>query len=191
MTNYALNILSNYRTYLKKHFPQSFSYVLNGELFIKISNTNLKKLIIFLNLHTQSQFKILSDICATDSPWKKNRFEIFYNLLSIHFNSRITLITNLKEQDSIESIQNIYKVASWFERELWDMFGIFFFNNSDLRRILTDYGFKGHPLRKDFPLTGFIEVRYFHIEKRILVEEVSLTQDYRTFYFNNTWSKNI
>jgi NADH:ubiquinone oxidoreductase subunit C len=191
MKNYSLLVLSNYRTYLKKMFPQSFTYILNGELFIKIAFFDLKKVITFLNLHTQSQYKILSDICATDFPWKKNRFELFYNLLSITFNSRITIITSLKEQDSIESLQDIYKVASWFERELWDMFGIFFSNNTDLRRILTDYGFKGHPLRKDFPLTGFIEVRYFHIEKRILVEEVSLTQDYRTFYFNNTWSKNI
>lgn len=191
MKNYSLSVLSNYRTYLKKIFPQSFTYILNGELFVKIASFDLKNFITFLNLHTQSQYKILSDICATDFPWKKNRFELFYNLLSITFNSRITVITSIKEQDSIESIQDIYKVASWFERELWDMFGIFFSNHTDLRRILTDYGFKGHPLRKDFPLTGFIEVRYFHIEKRILVEEVSLTQDYRTFYFNNTWSKNI
>ena len=91
----------------------------------------------------------------------------------------------------VESLTNIYSVSGWFEREIWDLFGIYFYNHTDLRRILTDYGFKGHPLRKDFPLTGYTEVRYSHIEKRILVEEVSLTQDYRTFYFNNPWNKNI
>lgn len=172
-------------------FPQTLSYILNGELFIKVPVKDIKKVVFFLNHHTQSQFKILSDICAIDYPWKKNRFEIFYNLLSISYNSRITLITKLEEFISPESISSIYSVANWFERELWDMFGIFFLNHGDLRRILTDYGFKGHPLRKDFPLTGYVEVRYFQIEKRILVEEVSLAQDYRTFYLNNSWNTTI
>lgn len=191
MKSNLTTILTNYRNYLKKIFPQSLSYVLNGELFIKIPLNTLTKLIFFLKNHSQSQYKVLSDICAVDYPWKKNRFEIFYNILSITFNSRITVIINVDEQNSIESLVNIYNVAGWFEREVWDMFGIYFFNHPDLRRILTDYGFKGHPLRKDFPLTGYTEVRYSHIEKRILVEEVSLTQDYRTFYFNNSWNKNI
>jgi NADH:ubiquinone oxidoreductase subunit C len=184
-------LLTNFRDYLKKNFPQSLSYVLNGELFIKIPFQKLSKFLFFLKQHTQCQYKILSDICAVDYPWKKNRFELFYNLLSLTFNSRITVILNIDEQTSVESITNIYNVSGWFEREIWDLFGIFFYNNKDLRRILTDYGFKGHPLRKDFPLTGYTEVRYSHIEKRILVDEVSLTQDYRTFYFNNSWSKNI
>jgi len=184
-------VLINYRDYLKKLFPQTFSYILNGELFIKLPHFKLQKFCIFLRNHTQSQFKILSDICAVDYPWKKNRFEIYYNVLSLTFNARITLLISIDEQTPVASISNVYSAAAWFEREIWDLFGIYFLNHIDLRRILTDYGFKGHPLRKDFPLTGYTEVRYFHIEKRILVEEVSLTQDYRTFYFNNSWNKNI
>lgn len=184
-------ILTNYRDYLKRIFPQNLSYILNGELFIKIPQNKLKILSFFLRNHSQSQYKILSDICVVDYPWKKNRFEIFYNLLSITFNSRINLIINVNEHYAIESISNFYSVAGWFEREIWDMFGIYFWNHLDLRRILTDYGFKGHPLRKDFPLTGYTEVRYFYNEKRILVEEVSLTQDYRTFFFNNSWNQII
>jgi len=189
--NSSLNLLINYRNYIKKIFPCTLSYILNGELFLKISFKNISKLFFFLHNHSQSQYKILSDICAVDYPWKKNRFEIYYNILSITFNTRLTIITTVNEKNNVESISNLYKVASWFEREIWDMFGIFFSNHNDLRRILTDYGFKGHPLRKDFPLTGFTEVRYYHNEKRILVEEVSLTQDFRTFYFANTWSKQI
>ena len=184
-------VLINYRDYLKKLFPQTFSYILNGELFIKLPHFKLQKFCIFLRNHTQNQFKILSDICAVDYPWKKNRFEIYYNVLSLTFNARITLLISIDEQTPVASISNVYSAAAWFEREIWDLFGIYFLNHIDLRRILTDYGFKGHPLRKDFPLTGYTEVRYFHIEKRILVEEVSLTQDYRTFYFNNSWNKNI
>lgn len=191
MTNNISNILLIYRDYLKKIFPQTIGYIINGELIIKIPVKKLTKILNFLKNHTQSQFKVLSDICAVDYPWKKNRFEIIYNILSISFNSRITLITNTNEKIFVDSIVDIYKAAGWFEREIWDLFGIYFLKHPDLRRILTDYGFKGHPLRKDFPLTGFIEVRYINNAKRILAEEVSLAQDYRTFYFNNNWNKII
>lgn len=189
MAQNLLNILILYRDYLKKLFPQTISYIINGELIIKVPQNKIKKILNFLKNHTQSQYKILSDICALDYPWKKNRFEIVYNILSISYNSRLTLSTSVDEKTSVESITSIYSVAGWFEREIWDMFGVYFKGNSDLRRILTDYGFKGHPLRKDFPLTGFIEVRYINNEKRILAEEVSLAQDFRTFYFNNNWNK--
>ena len=97
-------------------------------------------------------------------------------------------VISVDEKTPVDSCVNVYSTAGWFEREVWDMFGIFFIENSDLRRILTDYGFKGHPLRKDFPLTGFTEIRYYDFEKRIILEEVSLAQDYRTFYFDNTWN---
>ena len=189
MKNNTANILSIYRDYLKKLFPQTIAYVINGELIIKVPCKKIKNILNFLKNHTQSQFKILSDICAVDYPWKKNRFEIIYNILSIAYNTRLTLILFLEEKSTVDSIVSIYSAAGWFEREIWDMFGIFFLGHHDLRRILTDYGFKGHPLRKDFPLTGFIEVRYVSNEKRILAEEVSLAQDYRTFYFNNNWNK--
>lgn len=184
-------LCTDFRDYLKNNFPTSLGYILNGELFIKIPLNNFKNFMLFLKKHSHTQYKILSDICAIDYPWQQNRFEIFYNLLSISFNARLTVIIQTNEQNPVESISDIYSAAGWFEREIWDLFGIYFSNHTDLRRILTDYGFKGHPLRKDFPLTGYTEVRYFHNEKRILVEEVSLTQDYRLFYFNNSWNKNI
>ena len=168
-------------------FPQSFFYFLNGELYAKLHGNNLNKFIFFFKHHSQGQYKILSDICAIDYPWKKARFELYYNILSLDFNSRINVIVTLGEQDIIGSLENIYKVAGWFEREIWDMFGIFFSQNMDLRRILTDYGFKGHPLRKDFPMTGYTEVHYSHIEKRVCIEEVNLMQEYRTFTFKNSW----
>lgn len=189
MTQNLLNILILYRDYLKKLFPQTTGYIINGELIIKVPQNKIKKILSFLKNHTQCQYKVLSDICALDYPWKKNRFEIVYNILSIAYNSRLTLNITVDEKTSVESITSVYSVAGWFEREIWDMFGVYFKGNSDLRRILTDYGFKGHPLRKDFPLTGFIEVRYINNEKRILAEEVSLAQDFRTFYFNNNWNK--
>ena len=189
MAQNLLNILILYRDYLKKLFPQTIGYIINGELIIKVPQNKIKKFLNFLKNHTQSQYKVLSDICALDYPWKKNRFEIVYNILSIACNARLTLSISVDEKTSVESVTSIYSVAGWFEREIWDMFGVYFKGNSDLRRILTDYGFKGHPLRKDFPLTGFIEVRYINNEKRILAEEVSLAQDFRTFYFNNNWNK--
>ena len=185
------HLFANFRNYLKFLFPQSLSYIINGDLYVKIPSSKLFQFSTFLNLHSNAQYKVLTYICAIDFPWKKKRFQVFYNLLSIRFGSRINVFVEVDEQTSIKSVFPIFKVAGWFEREVWDMFGIYFTDNPDLRRILTDYGFKGHPLRKDFPMSGYTEVRYFHNEKRILVEEVSLTQDYRTFYFNNSWHINI
>ena len=188
LQNNVKKILYNYNIYLKNLFPDIISYIIYGELVIKTKAQNITKLLKFLKNHTNSRYQILSDLCAVDFPQKKRRFEIVYNLLSIDFNSRITVIITATENNPVESCSEIYKVAGWFEREILDLFGIFFLNHKDLRRILTDYGFKGHPLRKDFPLTGFTEVRYFDTEKRVILEEVSLAQDYRTFYFDNTWN---
>lgn len=144
---------------------------------------NLYNLMFFLKKHTQSQFKLLSDMCTVDYPWKLNRFEVFYNILSIVFNCRLTISVNSNEQKALYSIRSLFSVSGWFERESWDLFGIYFQNNTDLRRILTDYGFKGHALRKDFPQLGFVETRYFQIEHRMLFEEISLEQDARIFNF--------
>ena len=187
MKNNLSRILTIYRDYLKKIFPQLIGYVINGDLFIKIPSNKIINFLSFLKKHTLGQYEVLSDICALDYPWKKKRFEIIYNLLSTSYNTRLTLILSIEEEKFLETIKYIYKNADWLEREIWDLFGIFFINHKDLRRILTDYGFKGHPLRKDFPLTGFIEVRYYNIEKRILVEETSLSQKYRSYFFNNNW----
>ena len=187
--NDILNILLINRNYIKKLFPQSISYIINNELYLKIPFVKLLKIVIFLNKHTKMQFKILSDICSLDYPWKNKRFQLFYNLLSITYNYRFGIFFNINEKNFIDSINFIYKAAGWFEREIWDFHGIYFLGNNDLRRILTDYGFKGHPLRKDFPLSGFFEVRFLNNSKRIALEEVSLTQDFRIFYFNNNWNK--
>ena len=180
-------ILTEYNVYLKKTFPYLIGYVINGYLYINVSSKKLLNFLEFLIRHTAGQYDFLSTICAIDYPWKNKRFEILYHLLSINYNSRLTFIINVKENEFVETIKYFFSNANWIEREIWDLFGIYFFNNEDLRRILTDYGFKGHPLRKDFPLTGFIEARYCATEKRILIEETTLSQKHRIFFFNNNW----
>ena len=122
-----------------------------------------------------------------DYPSRALRFEVVYHLLSIHHNSRIRIKTPLDEMTPLDSIVEIYNSANWWERETWDMFGIFFSNHPDLRRILTDYGFEGHPLRKDFPLSGFVEVRYDDSEKRVITEPIEMTQEFRYFDFSSPW----
>lgn len=191
MKNSSQKLLLNYRDFLRNIFPQSIGYLVNNELIIKISPKKIKRVLTFLKNHTQCQFKILVDMCGVDYPEKKNRFEVIYNLLSISYNSRITVSVSVDEKTPIDSVTPIFSGADWLEREVWDMFGIFFLGHKDLRRILTDYGFKGHPLRKDFPLTGYVEVRYSDSEKRVITEEVSLTQDYRTFIFDNNWNTTL
>ena len=143
----------------------------------------------FLKNHINNQFKVLIDVTAVDFPSRALRFEIVYNLLSVSYNARIRIKTCLDETTSIASITELYSSAGWWEREVWDMFGIFFSNHPDLRRILTDYGFKGHPLRKDFPLTGFVEVRYDDSEKRVINEPVEITQEFRYFDFSSPWEQ--
>lgn len=174
--------------YLKKLFPFIKVYIFNDELILKIAPAALKNIMFFLKNQTNFQYKIISDICGIDYPEKKNRFEVVYNLLSIHHNSRITLTVSSRELVPLESITSIHKSADWLEREVWDMFGVFFVGHKDLRRILTDYGFKGHPLRKDFPLTGFTELRYNDFMKKINYDSVTLAQDYRIFIFNNNFT---
>lgn len=183
----TLKVFSNFQKYLQKIFPNILGYIINGELILIVPKDKIKNVFLFLKNNTHTQFKMLSDISGVDYPDKKNRFEVTYNLLSITYNSRISIITYVDELTATESITSIYKCANWFEREVWDMYGVFFYNNKDLRRILTDYGFKGHPLRKDFPLTGYVEVRYDELQKRVITEKVSLAQDYRDFSFNNNW----
>lgn len=158
-----------------------------NEIILEISAENILPVFLFLRDHTQSQYKILIDITAVDYPSRSQRFEIVYNLLSIQYNSRLRIKTFLDELTPIDSLIAIYSSANWFERETWDMFGVFFTQHPDLRRILTDYGFEGHPLRKDFPLTGFVEVRYDDTEKRVITEPLEMTQEFRYFDFANPW----
>ncbi len=159
----------------------------NGEVFIIIESNQAKPLIQFLKNNESFPFQLLVDLCCVDNLGTEKRYQIVYNLLSLTKNLRITVKTDLDEQNNIETISDIYSAANWYEREAWDMYGILFIGHPDLRRILTDYGFEGHPMRKDFPLTGFVEVRYDSEEKKVLYEKVKLAQDFRNFNFNSPW----
>jgi NADH/F420H2 dehydrogenase subunit C len=140
-----------------------------------------------LQNHSTTQYKMLIDVTAVDFPARSNRFEVVYHLLSLSQNKRIRVKVELEETSSIESVTSLYPSANWFERETWDMFGICFLNHPDLRRILTDYGFEGHPLRKDFPLTGYLEFKYDDTKKRVIAEPVQLSQQFRNFQFRSPW----
>ena len=165
-------------------------YTATNNIFLKINYSNLKYVGLFLKFHTNLLFKQLIDVSFIDYFERKYRYEIFYNLLSIQYNLRLILLSSIEENNIISSFTSLYPNANWYEREAWDMFGIYFSEHPDFRRILTDYGFKGHPLRKDFPMSGYIEVRYDAFLKRILYEGLSLTQEYRIFILDTSW-KNI
>ena len=142
-----------------------------------------------LKFHYKYQYKVLSSIAGIDFAHKKTRFQIAYDLLSLKYNSRMRVKILTEELTPVDSIENVYKAASWWECEVWDMFGVYFLNNQDLHRILTDYGFYGYPLRKDFPLSGFSEKRYNPIKDRIVSERVQLSQEYRYFELGSAWDK--
>lgn len=160
---------------------------LDSELTLKVAPDNLSKIVLFLKDHTGTQTKVLIDVTAVDYPGRERRFEVVYIFLSIQQNFRLRVKTEVDGLSPVDSIVNIFPAADWFERETWDMFGIFFSNHPDLRRILTDYGFDGHPLRKDFPLSGFLEYRYNDAKKRVICEPLQLTQELRFFDFTTPW----
>jgi NADH/F420H2 dehydrogenase subunit C len=147
----------------------------------------LTKLVLFLKYYTRAHFKQLSEITSVDFLDKKKRFEIVYILLSIRFNVRLKVKLYVDELTSVPSVVKVFSSAGWAERESWDMFGIFFTDNFDLRRILTDYGFEGYPLRKDFPLSGYVEVRYDSAKKRVVCEPLEMSQEFRLFDFTSPW----
>lgn len=191
INNNDTSILFNkYSMYLLKTLPCKNIIISKKELSLNIDATKIIPVFFFLKYHTNCQYKLISDICTIDYPSKINRFTLVYNLLSIRFNSRIRIKIMINELQSVNSITSIYKGASWWEREVWDLFGIFFNNHPDLRRILTDYGFEGHPLRKDFPLSGYLEVYYNELKKRVVYEPIHLSQKYRLFEFNVPWKNN-
>ncbi|KAM8938837.1 NADH dehydrogenase [ubiquinone] iron-sulfur protein 3, mitochondrial [Pelodytes ibericus] len=184
------NQLSAFGEYIAEILPKYVQQVqvsCYGELEIMIHPDGVVPVITFLRDHTNAQFKSLADLTAVDIPSRENRFEIVYNLLSLRFNSRIRVKTYADELSPIESIVPVHQAANWYEREVWDMFGVFFANHPDLRRILTDYGFEGHPFRKDFPLSGYVEVRYDDEVKRVVAEPVQLSQEFRKFDLNSPW----
>ena len=158
-----------------------------SQLFIDIDFQDIISTILFLKTNDKSKFKQLVDITAVDYPHKEKRFKIVYLLLSHENNFRIIVNTFIKENETVPSITKIFPSANWMEREIFDMYGIKFKDHPDLRRILTDYGFRGHPLRKDFPLTGHYEVRYSEDKKKVISEPVKLDQEYRNFDFESPW----
>ena len=159
----------------------------NGQLIVTARREGLIHLLQFVRDDSNCQFKMLADLCGADYPDRGERFEVVYNLLSLTHNQRIRIKVSTDEATPVPSATAIYSAAGWFEREAWDLYGIFFDDHPDLRRILTDYGFEGHPLRKDFPLTGYVEMRYDDEQKRVVYEPVKLAQDFRTFDFMSPW----
>lgn len=181
----------NYVLSLIKKLPSTINtvQVSSGELVIIVPHTLIYQVLSFLKYHTYTQYKILSDMTAIDFPEKEKRFELVYNLLSVSYNSRIRVKTYVNEMTALPTACTLYPCANWLEREIWDMYGIYFTQHQDLRRILTDYGFEGHPLRKDFPLNGYVSVRYDDINKIVVCEPTELTQEFRTFNFQTPWSR--
>jgi NADH-quinone oxidoreductase subunit C len=158
-----------------------------GELCLRVERTRLTEVLRFLRDDRQCRFAVLCDVCGVDFPDRPLRFEVVYNLLSLHYNLRIRVKVETDEEQPVPSATGIYSSANWWEREAWDMYGIYFADHPDLRRILTDYGFEGHPLRKDFPLTGYVELRYDEEQKRVVYEPVKLKQEFRSWDFLSPW----
>lgn len=159
----------------------------HGELNVDVALSSIVDFIDFLRADNSGRFSSLVDITAVDYPARPKRFDVVYHLLSMYQNHRIRLRVAVREEDMVPSISEVHPSANWFEREVFDMFGILFSGHPDLRRILTDYGFRGYPLRKDFPTTGYVEVRYDEEQKRVVYEPVKLVQEYRQFDFMSPW----
>ena len=161
--------------------------VANGELTIHVDIQRIVETLAFLRADSSCQFSLIVDITAVDWPGRTKRFDMVYHLLSMYQNRRIRLKAQVSEDEMVPSATSVFPGANWFEREVFDMFGIVFSGHPDLRRLLTDYGFRGHPLRKDFPLTGHNEVRYDEVQKHVIYEPVRLTQEWRQFDFLSPW----
>ncbi len=157
------------------------------ELVISVKPDDIAAVLQFLRDDRECECTTLIDLCGVDYPERPERFEVVYCLLSIRQNHRVRVKIAIEEDQIIPTVTNVFSVAGWLEREAWDMYGILFAGNPDLRRILTDYGFEGHPQRKDFPLTGYVELRYDEEQKRVVYEPVTLTQDYRSFDYLSPW----
>ncbi len=163
------------------------SKIVHNQLYITIDNEDLLDVVLFLKTNEDTKFKQLIDITAVDYPENSKRFKMVYLFLSHQFNQRIIVSILINENEVVPSLTKIFPSANWMEREVFDMYGVKFKDHPDLRRILTDYGFKGHPLRKDFPLTGHNEVRYSEDEKKVIYEPVKLEQNYRNFDYESPW----
>lgn len=161
--------------------------MINCELVLHAKREDIIKVLRFIRDDRECSCRMLMDITAVDYPDREERFEVVYQLLSLTQNHRIRVKVTTDENNAVPSVVNVFSAANWLEREVWDMYGIYFEDHPDLRRILTDYGFEGHPLRKDFPLTGYVELRYDEELRRVVYEPVKLTQDFRRFDFMSPW----
>ena len=158
-----------------------------GELTLVVQGPEIVRALTFLRDEPALLFKELVDLCGVDYPSRERRFDVVYHLLSVRHNQRLRVKVETDEATPVPSVRSVYPTADWFEREAWDMYGILFSGHPDLRRILTDYGFEGHPLRKDFPMTGYVEMRYDEEQKRVVYEPVQLRQDFRNWDFLSPW----
>ena len=174
---------------IKTAFPDAVhgTRLVLGELTVMIGRARIAEIALFLRDDPAWRFKILIDICGADYPERTERFEVVYHFLSVYENLRVRLKLSTDAASIVPSIVSVFPAANWYEREAYDLYGIFFEGHPDLRRLLTDYGFRGHPLRKDFPLTGFVEVRYDEEQKRVVYEPVKLPQEFRSFDFLSPW----
>ena len=186
MNNQALQELGEYLLASLPNDAERYQ-ISHGELTLWVARHSVPRVMTFLRDDSNCLFKMLIDVCGVDYPDREERFEVVYHLLSLKHNQRLRVKTTAGEDTPVPSIAGLYNSAGWFEREAWDLYGIYFADHPDLRRLLTDYGFEGHPLRKDFPLTGYVEVRYDNEQKRVVYEPVKLTQEFRSFDFESPW----
>ena len=180
-------MLENILSGIQENCKINDSLIKFGQIQISINSNDLITTLEFLKDNESCQYRQLTDIAGVDFPEREKRFDVIYHLLSFKHNVRIRVKTEISENAGIQSITQLFPAANWFEREAFDMYGIQFIDHPDLRRILTDYGFEGYPLRKDFPLTGNVEVRYDEMEKKVIYEPVKLQQDYRNFDTQSPW----
>ncbi len=182
--------LQKFGSYIESHLPNSLTAKVEergGELVMVVPAQELLSVLAMLRDDPHCLFRQLIDVCGVDFPEREKRFEVVYNLLSMKYNLRLRVVVQVGEEMLVPSASAVFSSANWYEREVWDMYGVYFSNHPDLRRILTDYGFEGHPQRKDFPLTGYVEVRYDEEQKRVVYEPVKLDQEFRSFDFESPW----
>jgi len=179
--------MNNKISNISKLIPIVGIYYLNKEYSIVVTQKNLLTCLNFLKNHINYKFSVLSCVSGVDIVTSEYRFAVVYDLLSIKYNLRLKVKVFVNEVTAVPTAISIYKNANWWEREVWDMYGVYFQDHPDLRRILTDYGFEGYPLRKDFPLSGYVEVRYDFSKKRIVVEPLELAQEFRSFEYETPW----
>jgi NADH-quinone oxidoreductase subunit C len=185
----SLQDLKDLQSYLKTALSKAIlkSEISHGEFAITVRRESVREVLSFLRDDAACNFKQLVDVAGVDYPTRDERFDVVYHLLSLNHNIRIRVKIQTDEKTPVDSVVDLFSTANWFEREVWDMYGVYFRDHPDLRRILTDYGFAGHPQRKDFPLTGYVEVRYDEEQRRVVYEPVKLSQDFRRFDFLSPW----